>query len=122
MFKQHPSIEYVVHTASPYFLGVEDPIKEFLDPAIQGTVGLLESARAHAPGVKRVVITSSSAAMLNFDNHAKVYDETHWAPLTWEDAMNPEKTYRASKVRYRYESDRAFDSWNRRVVVRTDYP
>lgn len=77
---------------------MDDPIKEFLDPAIKGTVGLLKSANANAPGVKRVVITSSSAAMLNFEDHAKVYDETHWAPLTWDDAMDPEKTYRASKV------------------------
>ncbi|KAK7754605.1 methylglyoxal reductase (NADPH-dependent) gre2 [Diatrype stigma] len=98
VFKQDPSIDYVVHTASPYSLVVDDPIKEFLDPAIKGTVGVLKSAKAYAPGVKRIVITSSSAAMLNFENHEKVYNETHWAPLTWEDAMDPGKTYRASKV------------------------
>ncbi len=88
----------MVHTASPYYLGVNDPIKEFLDPAIKGTTGLLKSIKANAPGVKRVVITSSSAAVVNPENHAKVYNETYWAPLTWDDAMDPEKTYRASKV------------------------
>ncbi|KAK8089941.1 ketoreductase, partial [Apiospora hydei] len=90
--------DYVVHTASPYQFHVEDPVKDFLDPAIKGTTGLLHSIQAHAPSVKRVVITSSSAAVINPNGHAKVYDETHWAPVTWEDAMDPKNTYRCSKV------------------------
>jgi len=59
----------------------------------------LQSAKAFAPNVKRVVITSSSAAILNPESHAKVYNETFWAPMTWEDAMDPMKAYPASKVR-----------------------
>lgn len=88
----------MVHTASPYQLHVEDPVKDFLDPAIKGTTGLLQSILAHATSVRRVVITSSSAAVINPKNHAKVYDETHWPPVTWEDAMDPRSTYRCSKV------------------------
>lgn len=98
IFKAEAAFDYVVHTASPYHLTVQDPIKDFLDPAIKGTTGLLRSVQTYAPTVKRVVITSSSAAILNHINHAKVYDETHWAPWTWEDAMNPQWTYLASKV------------------------
>ncbi|KAI0111197.1 ketoreductase [Nemania sp. FL0031] len=81
VFQSQAPFDYVVHTASPYHLNVRDPVKDFLDPAIK-------------------VITSSSAAILNPDNHAKVYDETIWAPTTLEDAMqNPDKhAYRASKV------------------------
>ncbi|KAK7969386.1 hypothetical protein PG996_002176 [Apiospora saccharicola] len=90
--------DYVVHTASPYQLHVEDPVRDFLDPAIKGTTGLLQSILAHAPSVRRVVITSSSAAVINPKNHAKVYDETHWPPVTWEDAMDTKSTYRCSKV------------------------
>ncbi|KAK8125621.1 uncharacterized protein PG998_001380 [Apiospora kogelbergensis] len=89
---------YVVHTASPYHLNVEDPVKDFLDPAIKGTTGLLHSILTHAPSVRRVVITSSSAAVINPKNHAKVYDETYWPTVTWEDAMDPKSTYRCSKV------------------------
>lgn len=97
--KNHPEIEYAVHNASPYYLGVkEDPIREFLDPAIKGTTGLLRSIKANAPRVKRVVVTSSSAAILNTENHAKVYDESHWAPYSWDDAKDPQKTYKTSKV------------------------
>ncbi|RYP73921.1 hypothetical protein DL771_003363 [Monosporascus sp. 5C6A] len=98
VFQSYPSIKYVVHTASPYYLGAQDSVKEFLDPAIKGTTGLLKSVKKHAPGVKRVVITSSSAAILNPHSHAKVYDETCWAPTTWEDGMDPKKAYEASKV------------------------
>ncbi|KAI1343530.1 ketoreductase [Xylariaceae sp. FL0016] len=88
---------YAVHTASPYYLNPTN-VNEFLDPAIKGTTGLLKSIKKHAPTIKRVVITSSSAAILNPGNHAKVYDETVWATTTWEEAKDPKKAYKASKV------------------------
>ncbi|CAJ2503491.1 Uu.00g108850.m01.CDS01 [Anthostomella pinea] len=97
-FQSEAAFDYVVHTASPYHLNPIDPVKEFLEPAINGTKGLLKSIKTHAPTVKRLVITSSSAAILNPANHAKVYDETCWAPTTWEEAMEPKKAYKASKV------------------------
>ncbi len=89
----------MVHTASPYHLNVQDPVKDFLDPAIKGTTGILKSTKAHAPTVKRVVITSSSAAILHLDNHPPVYNESVWAPMKWEDATDPRHTYKCSKVR-----------------------
>ncbi|KAI0376941.1 ketoreductase [Hypomontagnella monticulosa] len=92
------SFDYVIHTASPYHLNFQDPVRDFLDPAIKGTTGILKSAKAHAPALKRVVITSSSAAIINPLNHAKVYDETYWAPWTVKDAQNPKSTYETSKV------------------------
>ncbi|KAI1750555.1 hypothetical protein F4782DRAFT_541572 [Xylaria castorea] len=100
VFQSQAPFHYVVHTASPYHLGVQDPVKDFLDPAIKGTTGVLKSIKAYGSSVKRLVITSSSAAILNPDKHAKVYDETCWAPTTFEDAINnPAKYgYRASKV------------------------
>ena len=36
-----------------------------LDPAIVGTTGILKAVKAHAPSVKRVVITSSFASILD---------------------------------------------------------
>lgn len=77
----------------------EDPKKECLDPAINGISGLLNSLYRYAPGVKRVVFTSSSAAMLDPPNHPKVYDESCWCKVTSQEAMDPANTYRASKVR-----------------------
>lgn len=91
--------DYVVHTASPYSFKVEDPVRDFLDPAIKGTTGILKSVKNHAPTVKRVVITSSSAAIINPKKHEKVYDESKWSPITWDDALQPQFTYPGSKVR-----------------------
>ncbi|KAI5860984.1 NAD(P)-binding protein [Durotheca rogersii] len=98
VFEADPNFDYVVHTASPYHLNVEDPIKDFLDPAINGTTGLLRSIKAYSPATKRVVITSSGAAIINPLHHANVYDETCWAPWTREHALNPKRSYEASKV------------------------
>lgn len=38
--------------------------REFLDPAIKGTLEVLKSVKKNAPGVKRVVVTSSCAAVV----------------------------------------------------------
>lgn len=73
-------------------------MKDFLDPAIKGTTGILKAIKAYAPSVKRVIITSSFAAIVNGKQHPKVYSEENWNPLTWEEAMNHANVYRASKV------------------------
>lgn len=54
--------ELVYHTASPFTLEVKDPQKELIEPAEQGTANVLETANA-VDSVKRVVVTSSCAAM-----------------------------------------------------------
>lgn len=93
-----PPFDYVIHTASPYQLHWDDPVKDCLEPAIYGTTGILASIKAHAPSVKRVVITSSSAAILSPPNHRAVYDESCWSDVSWEQAKDVKHTYRASKV------------------------
>ena len=99
--KSEPPFDYVLHTASPFHFNVQDPEKDFLDPAIKGTTGVLASIKKYAPSVKRVVVTSSFAAIVNPAKHPEVYDETLWNPVTWEEAKNPSNTYRASKVKRR---------------------
>jgi nucleoside-diphosphate-sugar epimerase len=91
----------VLHTASPVHLNFQNPVKDFIEPAVQGTTGLLKAVKSHAPTVKRVVFTSSFAAILNIKKHEKVYSEKHWNPVTWEEALSTQ-TYRASKVRCPY--------------------
>ncbi|XP_059431324.1 phenylacetaldehyde reductase-like [Corylus avellana] len=54
--------ECVFHTASPFYHDVKDPQAELLDPAVKGTLNVLNSC-AKAPSVKRVVLTSSIAAV-----------------------------------------------------------
>jgi nucleoside-diphosphate-sugar epimerase len=50
-----PPFDVVIHTASPYRFDITDVKTEVLDPAIIGTVGILESIMKYAPSVKRVV-------------------------------------------------------------------
>lgn len=97
--KSDPPFDYVLHTASPFHFNVTDPVKDLLDPAIKGTTGILKAIRAYAPTVKRVVITSSFAAIINAKQHAKEYSEENWNPVTWEEALqDTATTYRGSKV------------------------
>ena len=51
----------VFHIASPYAVNVKDPQRELVDPAVKGTLTVLEAAAK--AGVRRVVLTSSMAAI-----------------------------------------------------------
>ena len=52
----------VFHTASPFIIEITDPQKELVHPAKQGTRNVLEEAQRQK-GVRRVVLTSSCAAI-----------------------------------------------------------
>ncbi|XP_071937546.1 phenylacetaldehyde reductase-like [Coffea arabica] len=54
--------EGVFHTASPVKTVVSDPQAEVLDPAVKGTLNVLQSC-ARVSSVKRVVVTSSMASI-----------------------------------------------------------
>lgn len=54
--------EVVFHTASPFTSKIKDPQKDLVDPAVLGTENVLETAST-TPTVKRVVLTSSCAAI-----------------------------------------------------------
>ncbi|KAH9825041.1 hypothetical protein DFH28DRAFT_14142 [Melampsora americana] len=70
-------IEGICHIASPFHLNVKDPYQDFINPAVNGTLSILRSAQA--TNVKRIVITSSFASVVNpitDPNH--VFNETQW--------------------------------------------
>jgi len=75
--------EFVIHTASPFFMaGFKDPEKELIAPAKQGTQNVLNTAK-ETPGVKRVVLTSSIAAIygdcIDINNVPnKIFTENEW--------------------------------------------
>lgn len=54
--------ELVYHTASPFVLDVKNPQKDLIEPAVLGTKNVLDAANK-TPSVKRVVVTSSCAAI-----------------------------------------------------------
>ena len=51
---------FVVHTASPFILKVKND-DEIIKPAVEGTLAVMKACHKH--GVKRLVITSSVAAI-----------------------------------------------------------
>lgn len=94
-----PPFDTVIHAASPFHFKSKNFQTDILDPAVKGTTGILESIIAHAPNVKRVVITSSMAAVLNLQNPPDVYKETTWNPVTPEEALSaPVPAYMGSKT------------------------
>lgn len=60
-----------------------DPQKELVDPAVKGTINVLEAARRF--GVRRVVITSSISAMVPNPrwSQGRVVDEESWTDLDY---------------------------------------
>lgn len=103
VMKQTPDFEYVQHTASPFHFRFKDAKTEILDPAIKGTTSILEAIQKYAPTVKRVVLTSSFAAILSANelgNPGKTWNESDWNPNTYEDGLTgpPGTTYRVSKT------------------------
>lgn len=54
--------DVIMHIASPFILKIKDAQKELINPALLGTRNVLEAANA-SPSVKKVVLTSSVAAV-----------------------------------------------------------
>ncbi|KAL2160168.1 hypothetical protein VTH06DRAFT_1824 [Thermothelomyces fergusii] len=96
-----PGLEVVLHTASPFHFNIQDP-KELLDPAVIGTTGILRAVAASAPTVRRVVVTSSFAAIVDeahLRDPAHTFSEGSWNPVTAEEVhRHPATAYRASKT------------------------
>ena len=70
-------VEIVLHVASPYVLNVTNPQKDLVDPAVNGTKAILDLCHTH-PLVKRLVLTSSVAAVSDCFDSNKIYNEDDW--------------------------------------------
>ncbi|KAK6220216.1 nad dependent epimerase dehydratase [Colletotrichum tabaci] len=96
----------VIHTASPFNYRAVSSNLEFLEPAVKGTTEILSSITRVAPSVKRVVLTSSMAAVINWGapketDPPKVYTDADWNPITWDGALATDSmnlAYSASKT------------------------
>ncbi|KAF2270983.1 NAD(P)-binding protein [Lojkania enalia] len=97
---------YVIHIASPLPAELkegDDPEKVLINPAVQGTLNILEAAKK-AGTVKRVVITSSIVAIMPLEQIASpdpdiVIDETSRTELAAPPYANNLAAYCASKVK-----------------------
>jgi dihydroflavonol-4-reductase len=75
-FSAHVDVDAILHMASPYVLNVTDPQRDLVGPAVTGTVAMLRAA-AKSPRVKRVVLTSSMAAITD-EPDGRVLTEADW--------------------------------------------
>ena len=74
--------DYVLHVASPFIVGVPKHEDELIIPAVEGTRRVIEAAINE--GVKKVVQTSSCAAIIETQN-----GKTHFSEDDWTDASHP---------------------------------
>lgn len=97
-----PGLEAVLHTASPFHFNWTDPQTELIDPALIGTTSILQATARSAPSVKRIVVTSSFAAIMvesRIKDPTMVFDESVWNPVTIDNIHDSKPTaYRASKT------------------------
>lgn len=105
VFSDYPQISIVLHTASPFFYDTTDPEKDLVLPAIHGTTNIMKAIEKEVNGgngtIKRVVITSSDAALYSADDeqNAKLsFDESSWNDISYADAIkDPINAYYGAK-------------------------
>ncbi|KAH6901040.1 D-lactaldehyde dehydrogenase [Coprinopsis sp. MPI-PUGE-AT-0042] len=96
-------VDAIEHTASPFHGNVDHP-DELIVTAVQGTVGVLKSALKNATTVKRIVITSSCAAIMNDTREPLKFSEKDWNESSIKEVeqkgreADPASKYRASKT------------------------
>jgi len=75
-------VDVLMHTASPFPIASPKDENELIRPAVDGTLRALKAAKN--AGVKRVILTSSNAAVYGCDLPAgkSEYDETMWTDVT----------------------------------------
>jgi dihydroflavonol-4-reductase len=66
----------IIHTAAVYRMWAKDDQKEIIDPTIRGAQAIFDAA--HANGIKRLVYTSSSAAIGGARTAGEVRTERNW--------------------------------------------
>ncbi|KAG6917263.1 hypothetical protein DXG01_003210 [Tephrocybe rancida] len=136
-------VDAIAHTASPFYLTaasadgkiiLNESINgqliyglELIGPAVNGTVSILKSAVKNGQAVKRVVVTSSCASVLEVGVD-KIFTELNWNELAISEvkeqgdaAPGPSK-YRASKTLAEkaawefYEKNKANIKWDLSVL------
>lgn len=104
-------VDFACHVASPYFTSTDDPLKELIEPAVNGTKNVLSSAlKSHT--LKRLTIMSSFAAIIDAAKNPRpgyTYTAEDWNPVTFKEGIkNSYMGYFASK---KLAERAAWDVW-----------
>jgi len=83
-------IDYVMHTASPYFSKEPEDENDMIRPAVEGTESVLKASIKH--GVKRFVYTSTVGTMWFPLISGKIYTESDWSNFEIKSAYGKSKT------------------------------
>ncbi|THU78801.1 NAD(P)-binding protein [Dendrothele bispora CBS 962.96] len=70
-------VDAVIHTAASVHLNAKEP-REIINPAVRGVTGIMESLLKYGTSVKRLVITSSCAAICAFSTVPVTLSEENW--------------------------------------------
>jgi nucleoside-diphosphate-sugar epimerase len=95
-------VDYILHLASPIpepdSPATIDVKKDYVEPAVKGTIGILESA-ARSPSVKRVIIVSSIVVLGPKDGSTAPIGPDDLAPVPDPESVEPDPwaAYPASK-------------------------
>jgi nucleoside-diphosphate-sugar epimerase len=105
-------VDYIIHLASPYFTATNDPIRELVEPAVNGTKNVITSA-LKAPRLKKMVVLSSFSSVVDLPKNPRpgyTYTEKDWDPVTPEQAAeNGFIRYHASQT---FAERAAWDYWS----------
>lgn len=96
-------VDAIQHTASPFHLNGSHP-DDLIIPALEGTRSILRSTLKHGTEVKRVVLTSSCAAIEEVVTEPRTFTEDNWNTQSTQEVeakgkdTSPTHAYRASKT------------------------
>lgn len=94
---------FVVHTASPFFLEPPKHRDDMIKPAVEGTLSVCRAASVNK--IKRLVITSSCVAIFNRSDYAngKKFTRDEWSEVDKCDLYSESKTL-AEKAAWDYQA------------------
>ena len=104
-------VDYICHVASPYFTSSTHPIKELVEPAVNGTRNVVSSALG-SKTLKKMTIMSSFASVVDLSKNPRAgytYTSDDWDPVTMDEAKKDGYMgYHASKT---FAERAAWEMW-----------